>query len=264
MTKKVTPPVALITGAAKRLGAAIAKSLHAQGYNVVIHYRHSKVAAHALASELNQNRPKSCVCAQADLSKIKDMKGLSELASQQWGRIDVLINNASSFYPTYIGETTEEKWDDLLSSNCKAPFFLSQLLVPELQKHQGVIINMIDIHANAPLKNHTVYCMAKSALSMMTLSLAKELAPKIRVNGISPGAILWPELAGDEILNNMIDSELSESAGAESQKKNIIASIPLGRLGKVDEIAETVFFLVKSDYITGQIIAVDGGRSLAG
>ena len=170
------PPVALITGASQRLGAATAKQLHLQGYNVVIHYRHSSIEAMALTDQLNQVRDNSCIYLQADLNKQNDIQQLCQQSVQHWQRLDLLVNNASSFFPTPIGETSTEHWDDLFASNCKAPFFLSQELAPTLAKHQGNIVNMIDIHASAPLKNHSIYCMAKSALQMMTLSLAKELA----------------------------------------------------------------------------------------
>jgi len=242
-----TSPVALITGASQRLGAATAKLLHHQGYNIVIHYRHSSNEAQALATKLNQTRENSCTCVQADLNKPSDIQQLCQQSVQHWQRLDLLINNASSFFPTPIGETTTEQWDDLFASNCKAPFFLSQELAPTLAKYQGNIVNMIDIHASAPLKNHTAYCMAKSALRMMTLSLAKELAPNIRVNGVAPGAILWPK---------------PEAEMTPEEKTGILSGIPLERLGTLEDIAKTIAFLATSPYITGQIIAVDGGRSI--
>ncbi len=241
------PPVALITGASQRLGAATAILLHQQGYNIVIHYRHSAIEAQTLTDTLNQTRENSCTCLHADLNKPSDIQQLCQQSVQHWQRLDLLINNASSFFPTAIGETSTEHWDDLFASNCKAPFFLSQELAPTLAKHQGNIVNMIDIHASAPLKNHTVYCMAKSALQMMTRSLAKELAPNIRVNGVAPGAILWPK---------------PEAEVTAEEKNNILSGIPLERLGTLEDIAKTIIFLATSPYITGQIIAVDGGRSI--
>ena len=240
-------PVALITGASQRLGAATAKQLHSQGYNIVIHYRHSVTEAQGLADQLNQLKEDSCICLQADLNKPNDIQQLCQQSVQRWQRLDLLVNNASSFFPTPIGKTSTEHWDDLFASNCKAPFFLSQELAPTLAKHQGNIVNMIDIHASAPLKNHTVYCMAKSALQMMTLSLAKELAPSIRVNGVAPGAILWPK---------------PEAEMTTEEKNKILSGIPLERLGTLEDIAKTIVFLATSSYITGQIIAVDGGRSI--
>lgn len=239
--------VALITGASQRLGAATARTLHQRGHNIVIHYRHSRDAADQLAADLNQSRAGSCICLHADLNNSADIHRLAENASEHWQRLDLLVNNASSFFPTPIGECTEAQWDDLFSSNSKAPLFLSQALAPSLAKQEGNIVNMIDIHANAPLANHTLYCMAKSALKMLTLSLAKELAPTVRVNGVSPGAILWPK---------------PESEMTEKEKQRILSGIPLERLGKLDDIANAVAFLAESNYITGQIIAVDGGRSL--
>lgn len=243
----VTLPVALITGSSQRLGAATAKQLHYQGYNIIIHYRHSSIDALALVDNLNEIREKSCICVQADLNKPNDIQQLCQQSVQHWQRLDLLVNNASSFFPTPIGETSTEHWNDLFASNCKAPFFLSQELAPTLAKHQGNIVNMIDIHASAPLKNHTVYCMAKSALQMMTLSLAKELAPNIRVNGVAPGAILWPK---------------PEAEMTAEEKVEILSGIPLERLGSLEDITKTIVFLATSPYITGQIIAVDGGRSI--
>ena len=254
--------VALVTGAAKRLGAAIVRDLHQHKFNVVIHYRNSSAAAKAMCHELNQIRPDSSFCVQADLAKTNEVKTLCDKATNKWGRVDVLVNNASSFSPSYLGETTEDKWDDIFASNSKAPFFISQYLTPTLKKNQGVIINMIDIHGDKPLKNHTVYSMAKSSLAMLTRALAKELAPDIRVNGISPGAILWPQLNSDTVVSQMIEQELNENSVSESQKKNVVSNIPLGRIGKVEDITKTVNFLLNAPYITGQIIVVDGGRSL--
>lgn len=239
--------VALITGASQRLGAATSRQLHQQGYNIVVHYRHSKKQAQALASELNAIRHNSCKCIQADLDQIPEVEILAQETLASWQRLDLLVNNASGFFPTPIGECTEQQWDNLFGSNSKAPLFLSQALAPALANTQGSIVNMIDIHANAPLNNHTLYCMAKSALKMMTLSLAKELAPNIRVNGVSPGAILWPK---------------PEQEMTPQEKQHILSGIPLQRLGHLDDIASTVAFLASANYITGQIIAVDGGRSL--
>ncbi|OUS30661.1 pteridine reductase [Gammaproteobacteria bacterium 45_16_T64] len=239
--------VALITGASQRLGAATSRQLHQRGYNIVVHYRHSKKQAQALASELNAIRHHSCKCIQADLDQIPEVEILAQETLASWQRLDLLVNNASGFFSTPIGECTEQQWDNLFGSNSKAPLFLSQALAPALANTQGSIVNMIDIHANAPLNNHTLYCMAKSALKMMTLSLAKELAPNIRVNGVSPGAILWPK---------------PEQEMTPQEKQHILSGIPLQRLGHLDDIASTVAFLASANYITGQIIAVDGGRSL--
>ncbi len=243
--------VALVTGASVRLGAAMIRALHGTGFNVVVHYRHSKASADALCQALNQVRPDSAVAIQADLTNPRQLQQLAKQSLAAFQRMDVLVNSASSFYPTTVGQVTESDWDDLMGSNAKAPFFLSQALAPELAKNNGCIINMVDIHAEKPLQLHPVYCMAKAALAMMTKSLAKELAPTIRVNGIAPGAILWPEASSSKTSN------LSEQ-----DKAAVLAQIPLARLGDTDDITQTLLFLVHAPYVNGQIIAVDGGRSL--
>ncbi len=238
--------VALVTGGAQRVGACLCKTLHAAEYNVLIHYRHSANEASQLAASLNAIRPNSAHGLPADLLDHKQIKRLIDAAKQTWGRLDLLINNASSFYPTDIGTSSEDDWQDLIGSNMKAPFFLSQAVMPLLKEQQGNIINITDIHAQKPLKGHTIYCSAKAGLVMLTKSLAKELAPDIRVNAIAPGAILWPE-------NNMSDEV----------KQKIINDIALKRIGDPNDIAKTALFLAKdANYITGQVIAVDGGRSL--
>lgn len=240
--------VALITGAAKRLGAATATKLHQQGYRLVIHYHHSHDTALALADRLNSQTPDSVKLVQADIRNPTEIKALAQQAQEAFGRLDLLINNASSFYPTELGSITEADWQDLVGTNMQAPLFLSQACLTALKRHRGCIINMCDIHAEKPLKGHTLYCMAKAALVMMTQSLARELAPEIRVNGIAPGAILWPE------------TPLSEG-----DKENVLHQVPMQRLGTPEDIAETIYFLAdQAPYITGQILAVDGGRSLGG
>lgn len=238
-------PVALITGAAKRIGAAMATRLHSEGFRVIIHYGHSKDDAHTLTQKLNDIRPESATCLQANLCDSEDVKALSEKAVNVWGQLDVLVNNASSFYPTPIGSISEEDWLSLVGSNVKAPLFLSQALAPALRKAKGCIVNMVDMHIDRPLPKHSVYLLAKSGLASLTQSLAIDLAPDIRVNGIGPGAILWPE-------REMEDDE----------KEKLLSSIPLGELGKPEDIAETLSFLISASYVTGQIIFVDGGRSL--
>ena len=238
--------VALVTGGAQRVGACLCKTLHAAEYNVLIHYRHSANEASQLAAALNAIRPNSAHGLPADLLDHKQIKRLIDAAKQTWGRLDLLINNASSFYPTDIGTSSEDDWQDLIGSNMKAPFFLSQAATPLLKERQGSIINITDIHAQKPLKGHTIYCSAKAGLVMLTKSLAKELAPDIRVNAIAPGAILWPE-------NNMSDEV----------KQKIVNDIALKRIGEPNDIAKTALFLARdANYITGQVIAVDGGRSL--
>jgi pteridine reductase len=236
----------LITGAAKRIGACIARTLHENGANIAIHYRGSADAAEQLAAELNNARPDSAIIVQADLLDTQRLAGLVEEVIAHAGRLDVLLNNASTFYPTPLDEVTEAHWDDLLGTNLKAPLFLSQAAAPHLRKSQGMIINIVDIHAQRPLRNHPVYGPAKAALGMLTRSLARDLAPDIRVNGVSPGAILWPE-----------------DGMSEKMEQTILKQVPLKRTGEPADIARTILFLVKdAPYITGQIIAVDGGRSI--
>ena len=235
-----------ITGAAKRIGAACARLLHSEGCNVFLHYRSSKEAALQLCYELNQMRPDSAYMMQADLLNREEMESLVSEASMAWGRIDVLVNNASSFYPTTMADVTEQQWDELMGSNLKAPFFLAKLLSETLAKNKGCIVNIVDIHAERGLKGYPVYSIAKAGLVAMTKILAKEFGPAIRVNGVAPGAILWP------------DNELSEQ-----DRQEILQRVVLRRNGKPDDIAKAVWFLIKdADYMTGQILTVDGGRTL--
>lgn len=246
-TNSCREKVVLITGAAHRIGAATARLLHEAGMNIVLHYRSSNVAATALQDELQQNRPHSVELIQADLHQTTELDALIEHALQYWGRLDTLINNASTFYPTPVGSISEEQWDDLIGSNLKAPLFLSQAAAPALKKQHGNIINIVDIHAERPLKEHAVYSIAKAGLAMLTKTMARELGPEIRVNGVAPGAILWPE-------NGMDEDTQSE----------IVAKTALKRSGEPDNIAQTVLFLIQNaSYVTGQIISVDGGRTLS-
>ncbi|MFV8781071.1 pteridine reductase [Microbulbifer sp. SA54] len=238
-------PTALITGAAARLGRAIAEELH-RDHNIIIHYRHSADAAHSLVESLNARRHRSAIALQSDLSSAAECEALANTALDAFGGLDVLVNNASAFFPTPIGTANEEHWDTLVGSNLKTPFFLCQALAPSLKAHNGCIVNLADIHAEKPMPQHTVYCAAKAGLVMLTKSLARELAPEVRVNAIAPGAILWPE---------------QENEGY--NKEQILARIPLGRSGDPRDIASTARFLVSyAPYITGQVLAVDGGRSL--
>jgi pteridine reductase len=238
--------VALITGASQRLGAMTARFLHAAGVNIIIHYRNSESAALQLQQELLSIRANSANIIQADLLKTESLAQLINQSLQQWKRLDILINNASSFYPTPIGTTTHEQWLDLMGSNLKAPYFLSEAAAKYLQEQQGCIVNIVDIHAQRPMAKHSVYNMAKAGLAMQVKTLAYELGPDIRVNGVAPGAILWP--------NNEMKDEL---------KNDIIKRTYLKRQGSAEDIARTVLFLVRdADYITGQIISVDGGREL--
>lgn len=244
--RSLTGKTALITGAAQRVGAVIATTLHAAGMDVVIHYRNSATDAEELAERLNGIRSGSAKTARADLADSRQIGRLISDVALKGNGLDVLINNASSFYPTPVGSVTEGQWDDLMASNLKAPFFLSQAAAPFLRPKQGCIVNLVDIHADRPLKSHPVYCMAKAGLVMQTKSLARELGPEIRVNGVAPGAILWPE-------------EISDEA-----KDEIVARTALKRQGTPENIAEAVLYLVRdADYTTGQILAVDGGRTLS-
>ena len=237
---------ALVTGAARRIGAVIAESLHEAGAGVIVHYYNSAEPADALAKRLNSERAGSALTVQCDL---RETSGLDRMLSKvvgRSGRLDVLVNNASSFYPTPAGSITAGQWDDLIGTNLKAPLFLSQAALPHLRETGGTIVNIVDVHWQRPLKNHPVYGAAKAGLAMLTRSLAKDLGPDIRVNGISPGAILWPE------------------AGLpERTRESIIRQIPLKRPGEPRDIAAAVLFLVRdAPYVNGQILAVDGGRSV--
>lgn len=236
----------LITGAAQRIGAACARLLHAQGYNVLVHYNTSEQAAQALVTELNSMRTQSAQCFQADLLNRAELIQLAADVQAGWGGIDVLVNNASLFFPQTVADTTEQSWDALLGSNLKAPFFLIQQLAASLSARQGVIINIVDIHAERGLPHYPVYSIAKAGLEAMTRVLAKELAPAIRVNGVSPGAILWPA-----------------EGHSEQAQQEILKAIALQRTGDPLDIAKAVLFLCRdAGYITGQILKVDGGRSL--
>ena len=236
----------LITGGAKRIGAETSRTLHAAGMNIVIHYRSSEQQADELCYELNQLRANSAAVIQGDLDDDHVYGRMIEDAVAVWGRLDVLINNASSFFPTPVGTITLGHWHNLMNSNLKAPLFLSQAATPYLKENNGCIINMVDIHAFRPMRKHPVYCAAKAGLAMLTQSLARELGPEIRVNGIGPGAILWPENDMDE-----------------KTKQHIIERTALKRHGEPKDIAKAILFLVRdAGYITGHIVPVDGGRSL--
>jgi len=241
----LTDKVALITGAAHRIGAETARTLHAEGMRLVLHYRSSRDAALLLQEELNNKRKDSVILVQAELLAIKGLSKLIEETVTAWGQLDVLVNNASSFYKTHMGKVSEDEWDELMGSNLKAPFFLSQAAAPHLEKSKGCIINIVDIHADRPLKHYPVYSMSKAGLVMLTKSLACELGPDVRVNGVAPGAILWPENI-DEVT-----------------KQRIISRTFLKRKGAPQDIAKAIIYLVRdAGYVSGQIITVDGGRSL--
>ncbi len=241
-------PVALVTGGAQRIGAAITRHLHARGYDLLIHYRRSRDEAEALARELNHVRADSARCLGADLLQDAAIAQLAEESLCAWQRLDLLVNNASSFYPTPLSQISAEDWHDLLGSNARAPLFLCRNLAPALCHQGGTIVNLIDVHARNGLAEYTPYIMAKAALAAMTRCLARELAPSVRVNGVAPGAILWPT---------------DKAAMGEEEKQKILDQICLGRLGTPEDIAALVGFLAQdAHYVTGQVIAVDGGRSL--
>jgi pteridine reductase len=248
MTLALNGRVVLITGGAKRVGAAICRRLHGVGANLMIHYRSSAAEAQALQSKLEADRPRSCALVQADLLDTAALPRLVDETVARFGRLDVLINNASSFFPTVVGDVTEQAWADLVGTNLKAPLFLSQAAAPQLRAQRGAIVNIVDIHADRPMKDYVVYSTAKGGLVALTRSLALELGPEVRVNGVAPGAIVWPE---DEAWSN------------EVERARIIAQTSLRRVGEPDDIARAVCFLVAdAPYVTGQILAVDGGRSI--
>lgn len=240
--------VVLITGGAKRVGAAICRLLHAQGANLMIHYRSSMNEARALQAELNLKRPNSVAIIQADLLNLAVLPSLINETLGHFGRLDVLINNASSYYPTEIGEISEAQWQDLIGSNLKAPLFLSQAAAPELRKQNGCIINITDMHVERPKKGYIVYSVAKAGLVTLTKSLAQELAPEVRVNAVAPGPVMWPED------NPQFD---------EVYRQRVISQTLLKRIGEPADVAKAVKFLIQdAPFMTGQMIAIDGGRSI--
>lgn len=244
----LTGKTALVTGGAKRVGAAICRRLHAAGASLMIHHRASIAEARALQHELNARRAESVALIQADLLSGASLPDLVKTTTKQFGHLDILVNNASSFFATAIGEITDKEWDDLIGTNLKAPLFLSQAAAVELRKRHGCIVNIVDIHAELPMKNYVVYTVAKGGLLALTRSLARELGPEVRVNGVAPGTILWPE-------DDAWSDELS--------RQRIVNQTALKRAGEPDDIAKAVEFLVAgAPYVTGQVIAVDGGRSI--
>jgi len=249
MTGALNGKAVLVTGGARRVGAAICRRLHAAGANLMVHYRGSALEANALQTELNARRTSSVALGQADLLKLSAISKLVETALEQFGRLDAVINNASSFFATPMGEISERAWDDLIGTNLKAPLFLAQAAAPELRKARGCIINIVDIHAELPLTQHAVYTAGKGGLLALTRALARDLAPDVRVNGIAPGTILWPE---------------DERWGDELARQRIINRTALKRVGEPDDVAKAVeFLLANAPYITGQVLAVDGGRSIS-
>ncbi len=241
--------VALITGAARRVGAEIAHTLHAAGINVVLHYHRSEEEAKRLCHIFNEQRANSACMLQADLLEIESLDSLVKKAFEAWGHLDILVNNASLFQKTSVGNVTQAIWDDLLNSNLKAPFFLSQAAVGYLRERHGCIVNITDVHALRPMRDYGIYCVSKAGLTMLTQALAKELGPQIRVNAVAPGTVMWPD--GDNVLE-------------EDRKQKIIQRTALHRHGTSKDIAKAVLFLVQdADYITGETLTVDGGRSLS-
>ena len=240
-------PVAVITGAAKRIGAAIARTLHAAGYDLALHYRHSHAEMGALCAQLESARAGSTCPIQMDLDDIGHVSALVEKCISRFGRLDALVNNASAFYATPIGTATPQQWQELFGSNVQAPFFLAQAAASHLKKSSGSIVNIVDIYAERPLAGHAVYSMAKAALAMMTQALAQDLAPDVRVNAVAPGAILWPDAGKDY-----------------ADREELVARTPLKRTGTPEDVAAAVLFLLRdAKFTTGQMIKVDGGRSVA-
>ena len=240
-------PVALITGASRRVGAVTARTLHAAGYDLALHYRHSADDARALADELERQRGGSTLLLQAELADLPALPAMIEQLLAHYGRLDALVNNASAFFPTPLGTATPQQWDALFASNAQAPFFLSQAAIPALREARGSIVNMVDIYAERPLAEHPLYCMAKAALAAMTRSLALELGPEIRVNGVAPGAVLWPS-----------------DGKPYADQQTMLARTPLQHAGTPEDVAGAVLWLLRdAPYVTGQIIRVDGGRTLS-
>jgi pteridine reductase len=246
MDETLAGKAALITGGARRVGAAIARRLHAAGASVLLHYRDSQAEAAKLAAELNALRARSAATVKAELLAPIAPRALVTAARQEFGRLDILVNNASSFFAVDVGAIESSHWEELIGSNLRAPLFICQEAVPELAAKAGSIVNIIDIHADRPLRGYAVYTIAKAGLAALTRSLALELAPRVRVNGVAPGAIAWPD----------------DGQFAEAERARILATTPLGRTGSPEDIAQAVHFLACAPYVTGQILAVDGGRSI--
>jgi pteridine reductase len=249
MAQQISPltgKTALVTGAARRVGAAIARGLHGAGANVLLHYRSSGDDAARLAAELNQARPGSAATAECDLLQLSQLPELLAEVTRVFGGLDILVNNASTFYPTPLGDISEIDWDDLIGTNLKAPLFLAQAAAPLLHARAGLIINLADIHGTRPLRRYPVYSLAKAGVIMLTKSLARELGPQVRVNAVAPGPVMWPEDGLDATL-----------------QAHIVAGTALKRAGSATDVARAcLFFACEAPYVTGQILAVDGGRSI--
>ncbi|MBO9661937.1 pteridine reductase [Dokdonella sp.] len=241
-------PVALVTGAARRIGATLARTLHAAGYDLALHCRRSRTELDALIAELERERADSTLALQAELGDLERLPALVDAVVERFGRLDGLVNNASTFFPTPLGTITAQHWDELFAANARAPVFLAQAAAPHLTASRGAIVNLIDIYAERPLAQHSVYAMAKAALATATRALALELAPAVRVNGIAPGAILWPE-----------------AGKPPAEQQALIARTPLQRVGSPEDVATTALWLLRdAKFVTGEIVRVDGGRSLLG
>jgi len=239
-------PVVLVTGAARRIGAAIARRLHAEGFDLALHCRRSRSELDVLVAELERARPRSTLALDADLADPSRWTPLVDSALERFGRLDGLVNNASAFHATPLGSITAADWDELFAANARAPLFLAQAAAPALRATRGAIVNLVDIYAGRPLPGHSVYCMAKAALALATRALAQELAPEVRVNGVAPGAVLWPE-----------------QGSSDEQRAALLARTPLARMGAPDDIAGAVLWLLRdAPYVTGEIVRVDGGRSI--
>lgn len=246
MSTQSPRPVALVTGAARRVGATIARTLHAAGYDIALHHRHSAGEAATLLAELEAVRPGSALAVQADLAEIERVPALVERVLARFGRLDALVNNASAFYPTPIGSATPAQWNELFASNAQAPFFLVQAAWPALRERRGAIVNLVDIYAERALADHPIYVMAKAALAAMTRTLAQDLAPEVRINGVAPGAVLWPAQGKDY-----------------DDRAALLARTPLKRAGTPEDVASAVLWLLRdAPFVTGQVIRVDGGRTL--
>ncbi len=240
-------PVVLVTGAARRVGAAIARTLHAAGYDLALHCRNSRAELDSLIGDLELQRGSSTLPLQAELANVEALPDLVTDTIDRFGRLDGLVNNASAFFPTALESVTAQQWDELFASNARAPFFLAKAAAPHLRERAGAIVNLLDIYAQRPLPGYSVYCMAKAAQAAMTEALAHELGPQVRVNGVAPGAVMWPE-----------------NGTSYANKDEIIARTPLKRAGTADDVARTVLWLLRdAGFVTGQIVRVDGGRSLA-
>ena len=246
MSADLTGKTGLVTGGARRVGAAIARRLHGAGANVLVHYRDSDADAERLVADLNAIRPKSAGKVKAELLAPIAPRALVGAALETFGRLDLLVNNASTFFPVAMGAIEASHWEELVGSNLRAPLFIAQEAAPELAKHEGAIVNIVDIHAERPLKGYPVYSIAKAGLAALTRSLALELAPRVRVNGVAPGAIAWPE-----------DGQFDPA-----ERERVVGTTPLGRTGTPEDIAQAVHFLACAPFVTGQILAVDGGRSI--